>query len=166
MFTPMQTWRPIPDYSRYEVSEMGDIRNKQTGRLIKPHIAKHRPNYSKLRITLVRDDGRCRNRAVARHILSAFVRLPLSGEVARHLDDDIANNHYKNLAWGTPKQNADDAKRNGGGNAPFRKITPEQVKAIRAAPRGKVAALARSLGIHKEAARKIARGQRYVEPMS
>jgi hypothetical protein len=160
----MQTWLPIPGFSRYEIDEYGDVRNRTTMRAHKCYFSKKGPGYRKLRIFLIADDGRQKSRAVARHVLSTFVRLPLPGEQARHLDDDVCNNYYSNLAWGTAKQNADDAKRNGGGTVPMRKITPEQARAIRAAPRRTVAALARSLGVHKEAAHKIARGQRYVDP--
>ena len=163
---PMQAWRPVPGYSRYEISEAGEVRNKRTGRILKHYRALHRKTYYKVRIYLCDDNGRMKSRAVARHVLAAFVRLPLPGEQARHLDDDTGNNHYKNLAWGTSKQNADDATRNGGGNVPRRKATPEQVKAIRAAPRGTVAVVARSLGVHRQAAFKIKRGVRYAEPVS
>lgn len=38
---------------------------------------------------------------------------PAPGYEVRHLDGNKVNNHYKNLAWGTPKQNADDRERHG-----------------------------------------------------
>ena len=38
---------------------------------------------------------------------------PLPGYEVRHLDGNKLNNHYKNLAWGTRKENADDRERHG-----------------------------------------------------
>lgn len=50
------------------------------------------------------------HRLVARCYLPA--RPTLSHEV-RHLDGDKNNNHRRNLAWGTRKDNADDRERHG-----------------------------------------------------
>ena len=38
---------------------------------------------------------------------------PSSQHEVRHLDGDSENNFWRNLAWGTPKENADDRRRHG-----------------------------------------------------
>lgn len=38
---------------------------------------------------------------------------PAPGYEVRHLDGNKLNNHYKNLSWGTQKDNADDRRRHG-----------------------------------------------------
>jgi len=53
-------------------------------------------------------NSRTRCVGVHRLVLEAFHRPPRPGEVGRHLDGDPANNDADNLAWGTPKQNAED----------------------------------------------------------
>lgn len=50
------------------------------------------------------------------HSLVAFAHLPprsSSAHEVRHLDGDKMNPHADNLAWGTPKENADDRERHG-----------------------------------------------------
>lgn len=31
-----EEWRPVLDYDNYEVSSLGNVRNKNTGRILKP----------------------------------------------------------------------------------------------------------------------------------
>lgn len=50
---------------------------------------------------------------VHRLVAQAFIPNPKNLPIARHLDDDPDNNHYRNLAWGTAKDNHDDCVRNG-----------------------------------------------------
>lgn len=38
---------------------------------------------------------------------------PAPGYEVRHLDGNKMNNHFRNLAWGTPKENAADRERHG-----------------------------------------------------
>lgn len=38
---------------------------------------------------------------------------PAPGYEVRHLDGNKMNNHFRNLAWGTRKENADDRERHG-----------------------------------------------------
>lgn len=69
--------------------------------------------------------------SVARLVLTAFVRPPKPGELARHLDDDRTNNDVTNLEWGYDSDNARDKASNG--NQPrgeaivTAKLTPAQV---------------------------------------
>ena len=52
---------------------------------------------------------------LSRIVAEAFVpnKNPDKNKIVRHLDDDPYNNYYKNLKWGTPKENTSDAIRNG-----------------------------------------------------
>lgn len=61
---------------------------------------------------VVTQEGKYLNVRVSRVMLEVFVRLPEEGEWARHLDDDPANNHLSNLAWGLPIDNSGDMLRN------------------------------------------------------
>lgn len=48
-----------------------------------------------------------------REIAKAFIPNPDNLPIVRHLDDDRSNNVIENLAWGTQKDNHNDAVRNG-----------------------------------------------------
>ena len=41
-------------------------------------------------------------------VLEAFVRPKVGREQCRHLDGDKTNNYYKNLMWGSARENASD----------------------------------------------------------
>lgn len=105
-----------------------------------------------LYVSIAREQGQ---RAVPVHrlIMDAFVGPEPEGQEVRHLDGDCRNNTLSNLAYGTPKQNADDRMRCGvrfiGENNPRARVTEDVVRGIRArAATGEaVRAIARSLKI-------------------
>lgn len=52
--------------------------------------------------------------AVHRLVAARFLpKRPSSKHEIRHLDGNKTNNHYKNLAWGTCKENAEDREKHG-----------------------------------------------------
>lgn len=60
---------------------------------------------------------------------------PFSGAQVRHLDCNMYNNNARNLAWGTPKENAMDSVANGrirrGTASPYAKLEAHQVRELR-----------------------------------
>lgn len=67
--------------------------------------------YPSVRLTV---DGKRTRLAVHRLVARQFLPpRPSSAHEVRHLDGDKTNNHVSNLAWGTPKENADDRTRHG-----------------------------------------------------
>lgn len=93
-------WKPVPGYQGYEASNLGRLKRlsfiSKRGFIHKDKIVKPKK----------KDRGHM--------ILRAFAGPPPSPKhVCRHLDDDSWNNLPVNLAWGTRKQNAEDAIRNG-----------------------------------------------------
>lgn len=106
-------WKPIPGFPGYFACVEGFVKSDFTysdGRHKGPRILRQ----NKAGSLILRRDNKNFSVKIARMILSAWVRLP-SGpeEKARHLDDDTRHNHLANLAWGTPKDNYDDAVKNG-----------------------------------------------------
>lgn len=77
------------------------------------------------------DGGRKRIR-VHRLVLTVWKRPPKPGEIARHKNDDTANNHIDNLKWGYQQDNSDDRRANGGlrvgSEVSTSKLTEKQVK--------------------------------------
>jgi len=71
----------------------------------------HKDGYLSVRLTI---GGRRKRFAVHRLVASGFLpERPSQVHEVRHLDGDKLNNAARNLAWGTPKENADDRERHG-----------------------------------------------------
>lgn len=104
-----EEWRPVLGYEDlYEVSSTGHVaRRGQVRQLALPQT--YWGAY--LAVTL-RGRGRPRRARVHVLVLEAFIGPRPKGMVARHLNDQQSDNRLENLAWGTPEQNREDARRN------------------------------------------------------
>jgi hypothetical protein len=105
----LETWRAVPGREgEYEVSDIGRVRSlpreRTRGGVLKMPLSTR--GYRRVNL---------RGKAVHVHqlVLEAFVGPKPAGLEARHLDDDRLNNLASNLAWGTRKENYDDAVRHG-----------------------------------------------------
>lgn len=141
-FTPeelaSEEWRPLAEYPRYEISNLGRARswcNFATGKTTEPRILKPcASSDDRLRLTPF-VDGKVRYVSVHRLVLEAFIGPCPDGCVACHNDDNCWNNRVSNLRWDTVTHNLADQKRNNKvlqgeqhGNA---KLTESQVVEIR-----------------------------------
>lgn len=99
----MERWVEIWDFPGYSVSDHGRVRNDYTGRI----MALLRNQAQVIHVGLQRD-GRQYKRSLAKLVASTF--LPKNTlehfNTPIHLDGDMENNHYLNLAW-RPRQFAD-----------------------------------------------------------
>lgn len=183
-----EEWRVVPSEPAYEVSNLGRTRSrlrlstsrsrhgnpfvrKLKGRVLVPV---YQPGTGYYDITV--DSGRYvngkrvpRRRSVASMVLEAFVGpRPSPRHLARHLNDLKWDNRLDNLAWGLPKQNAEDKVRNGNAYRPqgelhhHAKLTDDQVRQLRAVYKryGKEhVALAKEFGINPRTAHGICTGK-------
>lgn len=92
-------------YSRYVRGSRGKLSNEFT-----PLIPKKRPKYYS--VSLYRD-GKSTKIFVHRLVATVYVPNPNNLPVVMHLDNDIYNNYYKNLKWGTQKENVHQSIRDG-----------------------------------------------------
>jgi hypothetical protein len=114
---PSETFRPVPGFPGYRVSDRGRAQccRDNQGRLtdnwhdLKPSTRPGRPYFQ---ISLYRD-RKLTPRHVHHLVLELFVGPRPPGLVARHLDGNPHNNYVGNLAWGTVKENYEDARRHG-----------------------------------------------------
>lgn len=111
----MSDWREIPRFSKYEVSELAEIRNRQTRRHLSPFVDKS--GYRM--VSLMPDEPRAgkrlqQNVPLHRLVCLAFHGLPPSPqhEVA-HNDGVRLNCVPSNLRWATRKENHADKHRHG-----------------------------------------------------
>lgn len=148
----MERWRTIDD--GYEVSDHGRVRNRLTGRVLRPGRANKSGHLS---VSL----GRGNKRYVHQLVAIAFVPGQAPGLEVRHRDGKSGNNFWRNLEWATRGRNSQDKKHHGG--QVNYKLTPAQVEEIRfrlAIPyRGFGAELAREYGVGQALISKIKLGQ-------
>ncbi|PYY32345.1 NUMOD4 motif-containing HNH endonuclease [Curtobacterium sp. MCBD17_030] len=111
-----EEWRPAPELpDHYEVSSQGRVRrrpgfyNPGQYRLLRPV----RETYlGHLAVNLSVNNVRYR-RKVHRLVAAAFIGPCPDGYLVRHLNGDPSDNRLVNIAYGTPQDNSDDAKRHG-----------------------------------------------------
>ena len=103
----MANWKPISESPGYEVSDMGDVRNSRTGRVLKPVRTN---GYSQ--VVLCDTNGQYR-RSVHRLVATAFIGNPNDYPVINHLDGNRTNNRVDNFEWCTQSENMKHAYRTG-----------------------------------------------------
>ena len=97
-----EVWLPVIGFAGWQISDRGRIRDSTTHQIREPDRSHRYP-----RINL---NGRKR---YVHHLMAETWLGPRPwGQLALHDDDDPANTRITNIAWGTPAQNAADAKRN------------------------------------------------------
>jgi hypothetical protein len=125
-------WRPA-SFPFYEVSEHGDLRllvdrsNRLAGTILKGSVKKH--GYREYKIWI---DGKGIHIRAHREVLLAFIGLPPTPDhQCAHWDGNPLNNHYSNLRWATPAENAADKIRHGRHRNGNLKFSEEQVLEMR-----------------------------------
>jgi len=101
----LEIWRPCPEFKqKYEISHLGNCRNKATKKLIKPYQS--RTGYL---LYFLSTAGKNHGRLIHRLVAEAFlIRLPDKTEV-NHLDFDKTNNTIFNVEWTTKRENTEHA---------------------------------------------------------
>lgn len=118
-----EIWKPITGFEeRYEVSSYGRIVNLQTKNLLSISPCKSKRLTGAWGPFMGVSLGGTRRR-VHRLVAREYVSLPytiVEPELEKllydllwvlHVDGNWQNNHYSNLRWGTPKENAEDTVR-------------------------------------------------------
>lgn len=96
----MGQWKNIEGFERYEVSTEGKVKNRKTGRLLKPGT----DTYGYLRVILS-VNGKAVGKSVHRLVAESFIPNPERKTQVNHIDEDKTNNNINNLEWMTSKEN-------------------------------------------------------------
>ena len=100
----MEVWKPIKDYEKYEVSNLGKIRSLldcHGNTLSTPRILKDAKNNRNYHIVQLCKDGIAKGFLVHRLVGMAFIENPENKKTIDHIDKDKSNNKVSNLRWAT-----------------------------------------------------------------
>lgn len=112
-----ERWRPLPDWDGlYMVSSHGRVFRmpgfgSPDGSMVTQHPGRH--GYRTVALCHLRSGRKAETRLVHQVVLETWVGPRPHGHVSRHLDGDRENNRIENLAYGTPRENFEDAVRHG-----------------------------------------------------
>lgn len=101
----MERWIVIEDYPDYEVSDYGNVRNRRTGRILKPQLNR---DGGYLRVNL--GNVHC---YIHRLVAEAFCGGRHIGLDVNHINGNKYDNSARNLEWCTRKANIRHAFDNG-----------------------------------------------------
>lgn len=104
----MEEWKTITDYDNYEISNLGNVKNKKTNRLLTPYIISS--GYYGVQLC---KNGKHKNYLIHRLIAIAFIPNPNNYPVIDHIDRNPLNNSIVNLRWVNLSQNNYNRKYNG-----------------------------------------------------
>lgn len=92
-----ELWKNIPDFSNYDVSNLGRIYNRQSDTIMRTSLT----NHGHVKISLVSEwDKRRYTRSVGLLVAEAFVRRPNAMcDSLIELDGNLSNVSASNLAW-------------------------------------------------------------------
>jgi hypothetical protein len=94
-----EEWAEIINYENYEVSNLGNVRNKKTGRILK---SCNKIGYCIIGLCI---HSKIKTFSVHRLVAEAFIPNPEKKAHVNHKDKNKLNNNVKNLEWNTPLEN-------------------------------------------------------------
>ncbi len=95
----MEEWKQILEYENYEVSSYGNVRNKKTGRILKPAC---NGGYLHVGLSL---NSKNKSHTVHKLVAICFIDNPENKPQVNHIDKDGTNNKLSNLEWVTAVEN-------------------------------------------------------------
>jgi hypothetical protein len=95
----IEIWKNIDGYNNYEVSSFGNVRNKNTGRILK---AANKGGYYSVGLS----KGITKTFSIHQLVAKSFIPNPENKTQINHKDKNGLNNNINNLEWNTNKENS------------------------------------------------------------
>lgn len=95
-----EIWKTCSDFDMYEVSNLGQVRNKKTTRILRQAT---QGGYKCVGLMLNDEIKNCR---VHRLVAKEFIENPENKPQVNHIDKNKTNNIVSNLEWTTAKENS------------------------------------------------------------
>lgn len=98
----MEEWKNIRNHSRYEISNLGNVRNIKTKYVLKGRLSKS--GY--LQVSIRNDlTGKQENQYIHRLVAFHWIDNPKNKKEVNHKDGNKLNNSVDNLEWVTSSEN-------------------------------------------------------------
>jgi hypothetical protein len=101
----VEVFKMIDEFPKYDISNFGQVRNRATGRLLKP--SEDTAGYLHVRL---RKNNKSHTQRVHRFVCEAFVDNPNNYKCVDHIDRCKTNNHVSNLRWASHSMNSKNKK--------------------------------------------------------
>ena len=102
---PNVIWKVITDFSNYDVSNLGNIRNTKTKKILNGS-----KNNGYICVGLINNDNILKSLPIHRIVAQAFIpNDDINKKVVNHLDGIKHNNNLNNLEWCSPQENSQHA---------------------------------------------------------
>ena len=95
-----EIYKKIVGYENYSVSSRGNVRNDNSGKMLKP-----RDDGRGYCIFALRNNNKSKNHRSHRLVAFAFIVNPENKPQVDHIDNNRQNNHVDNLRWVTNSEN-------------------------------------------------------------
>lgn len=92
-----ELWKTIPNFSNYEVSTLGNIRNKITLN----ELSKNSLRGGYIRLNIKNDNGNPRTMTIHRLVALTFIPNPENKYTVNHINHNKLDNRVENLEWAT-----------------------------------------------------------------
>lgn len=115
----MELWRIITEATNYEVSNLGNIRNTKSGRILNPGISGNGYRQVSLKI---RETNKFEKRYIHRLVAQYWIDNPDNKREVNHINLDRTDNRVENLEWITSSDNQKHKYLNGDYKTSNRKI--------------------------------------------
>jgi len=99
-----EIFKTIEGFSNYSVSNLGNVANQKTGRILT--IRLNRGGYNIVDFSL---NGKKYTKQVHRLVAKAFIENPCNKPCVDHIDNNRTNNNVNNLRWVTKSENSMNA---------------------------------------------------------
>ena len=93
------------DLSNYEVSNLGNVRNAKTKKVLKTRTRVDNTGYTKVDVKLCDTNHKKHTITVARLVISTFKANPDNKPTVNHINEDSTDNRLNNLEWATYSEN-------------------------------------------------------------
>ena len=96
----MEEWKQIIDYPNYSISNLGNVRNDKTGRILK--LSLNTKGYYQVNLC---NNSKSKRLIIHRLVGIYFIEKKDEKYEIDHIDRNKINNHYTNLRWVTRSEN-------------------------------------------------------------